>query len=177
MRLGITILVGFLAGPALAAPGVWKRTSQQVEKPKDPAPGSACRFSYETGSKGLLFTQTCASPDRKTTSTHRCHFGWRTTADLGSLKPGQVLSFTGTAQHSGTTGACRAYINMRGVSAIDMDVTKGAGSTKTGTLPVPGELRNPRTGKPNPLGLVFNLSGGNETRFVTLTLWYQWSGS
>jgi len=176
MRLAIAILVVLFASPALAAPGVWRRASQQVEKPKEPAPGSACRFSYETGNKGLLFAQTCTSPDRKTTSTHRCHFGWRA-ADLGSLKPGQVLSLTGTVQHSGTTGACHAYINMRGVSAFYMSVTKGAGSTKTGTLTVPGELRNPRTGKHNPLGLVFHVTGGNETRFVTLTLWYQWSGS
>jgi hypothetical protein len=173
----LLITAAALAGPALAAPGLWKRSSLQVEKPKPPKPGQSCTFSHDAGESGLSFTQTCTSPDRKTTSTHRCHFSWRVTGGLTSLAPAQELTFTGTARHSGTTGSCAAYINLTGVSAFYIEVTKGAGATKTGKLKVPGELRNPRTGKLNPLPLVFHLTGGNETRFVTQTVWYQWSGS
>jgi hypothetical protein len=177
MRIGIMILVVLVARPALSAPGIWRRASQRIEKPSPPRPGSACRFTHDTGENGLSFTQTCTTPDKKT-SIHRCHFSWRTTAGLASLTPGQVLTFTGTVQHSGTTGTCSAYVNLpASVSAIYMHQVKNGGLTKTGSVTVPGELRNPRTGKVNPLPLVFHLGGGNETRFVTMTLWYEWSGS
>jgi hypothetical protein len=172
-----SLIIGLLTNSAAAAPG-WRRASQQFETPKPVAPGSSCSFTFDSPKNGLAFTQTCTSPDRKTITRHSCRFTWQTATDLSALTPGQVLTLTGTVTHTGSTGQCAAYANLpASVSAFFISGVSRSSVTKTGKVTVPGPGKNPHTGKVNPLPLLLSVSGGNETRFLTLTIWYEWSGS
>lgn len=176
MRLTIlTTLLLFPAWAGAAEQGIWRLTERQVEKPEPYPPTMPCKFSHDTGDQGLSFTQTCSTPDRKRTTTQRCQFGWRSAPALDSLRPGQKLDFTGTLSNTGSVGTCQAYIVLAGAGAINIIVGPGQGQTKQGQVTVPDKLVNPRTGKQNPLQLMFYLGGGNETKFVKQNFWYQWS--
>jgi hypothetical protein len=158
-------------------PGVWRLKDRQLEKPRPVKPGGSCSFTFDDGAQGLSFTQTCLWPDRKRTSTTRCHFSWRSN-DLGSLTPGQKVGFTGTISNLGDQSDCTGYIVLGtpGVSAVSATVpVRVPGVTRTGEFTIPGKLVNPRTGQVNPLRFSFHLTAGNETKFLIRHLVYEWT--
>jgi hypothetical protein len=176
----LALLISALSsGFAADEPGVWTLSERQVETPKPYPATMPCRYSHSTAEQGLSFTQVCDSPDRKSTYTQRCHFEWRSTANLGFLRPGQKIEFTGTASNSGTVGNCDGYIQLGdpGVSAASAKAGPGQGIAGRGSFQIPGMIADPRTGRRDRLPLTFHLSGGNETRFVTLRFWYQWGAT
>jgi hypothetical protein len=85
------------------------------------------------------------------------------------------LDFTGTLSNTGSAGTCQAYIVVSGAGALNIIAAAGQGQTKQGQVVVPDKLVNPRTGKVNPMEILIHVGGGNEQKFVTQHLWYQWS--
>jgi hypothetical protein len=176
----LTLLISALcSGFAADEPGVWTLSGRQVETPKPYPATMPCRYSHSIAEDGIAFTQACDSPDRKTTTTQRCHFAWRSKVTLGLLRPGQKIEFTGTASNAGTVGTCEGYIQLGDPGVNAASAAAGPGQTRAGHggFQIPGMIADPRTGKRDRLPMTFHLHGGNETRFVNLRFWYQWGAT
>lgn len=146
-----------------------------------------CSFLGKAGNNGLSYEMIYHSDVDKKTHTYRGHVQWEWTVlkQPDSLLPGELVTIKGlvsnlSAEPTGNVSAWASFGNwgfMKPASGKSADRNAGPNGTATmiGSFTVPKGPGLNRDGTPNPyFTLTFELSGGNDSRFIRRIITYKW---
>lgn len=186
----ISCLVSFTLSAGSQPKGIWikdkvedKMTNETELKKRCPK----CSFLGKAAGNGLSYEMRYYSDVDKKTHVYSGHVKWEWTVkyQADSLVPGEVATLKGTISNlsgePGSSATAWASLNtwgfMKAAPGMGNNLSAGPNSTKIiiGSITVPKGPGINRDGTPNLyFTLTYELSGGNDSRFIKRRVTYKW---